>query len=138
MRVYLAAAWGRREEVLAISKRLEAVGVEITSRWLIEEAGMQTGAFEKFLRERAYIDVADVDRADAIVRFTDPESQEDFSHVPKALLSGARMFETGYAYARGKTIYVVGGKQNVFDRLGNIIHVKDVDALVKVLSQEGE
>ena len=137
MKIYLAAAWSRREEILSVAERLRAVGVEITSKWLTEESGMMVGGEEKFLRERAYIDLEDVDAADALVRFTDTVPT-DVSLVPKHLISGARMFEMGYAKARGKTLYVVGGKQNVFDRLDGIIHVKDVDALISLLSQEGE
>jgi nucleoside 2-deoxyribosyltransferase len=132
MRVYLAAAWGRREEILRVANRLRDVGVEITSNWLTEEDGMQSGSKEKFLRERAYIDLQDVDRADALVRFADvPRTRK----VPRALISGARMFEMGYAKAKGKTLIVVGGKQHVFDRLAEVIHVKNADALVRLLKQ---
>jgi nucleoside 2-deoxyribosyltransferase len=132
MRVYLAGAWGRREEILRVANRLCEVGVEITSNWLTEEEGMQSGSKERFLRERAYVDLQDIDRADAIVRFADvPRTRQ----VPRALISGARMFEMGYAKAKGKTLFVVGGKQNVFDRLAEVIHVKDADALVRLLKQ---
>jgi hypothetical protein len=132
MRVYLAGAWGRREEILRVADRLRLVGVEITSNWLTEEEGMQSGSKERFLRERAYVDLQDVDRADALVRFADvPRTRQ----VPRALISGARMVEFGYAKAKGKTLYVVGGKQNVFDRLDGIVHVKDADALVRLLKQ---
>jgi nucleoside 2-deoxyribosyltransferase len=132
MRVYLAGAWGRREEILRVADRLQLVGVEITSNWLTEEEGMQSGSKERFLRERAYIDLQDVDRADALVRFADvPRTRQ----VPRALISGARMFEMGYAKAKGKTIFVVGGKQHIFDRLADVIHVKDADALVRLLKQ---
>jgi nucleoside 2-deoxyribosyltransferase len=136
VKVYLAAAWGRREEIAEVAERLKTVGVDITSNWLIEEKGMQTGGKEKFLRSRAYIDLADVDRADALVRFTDEVPESTSSEDLLKLLSGARMVETGYALARGKTVYVVGGKQNVFDRLDCVIHIPDVDALVKKLSME--
>ena len=130
MRVYLAAAWGRRAEILRVANRLRLEGVVITSSWLTEEEGMQSGSKERFLRERAYVDLQDVDRADILVRFADmPRTRK----VAKALISGARMFEMGYAKAKGKTLYVVGGKQNVFDRLDEIVHVKDADALVRLL-----
>ena len=132
MRVYLSAAWGRREEILRVANRLRLEGVEITSNWLTEEEGMQSGSKERFLRERAYIDLQDVDRADALVRFADiPRTRK----VPRALISGARMFEMGYAKAKGKGLIVVGGKQHVFDRLADVIHVKDADALVRLLKQ---
>lgn len=136
MRVYLAGAWSRRVEIKKVAVRLRKLGVEVTSNWLTEETAQQTGAREKFLRDRAYLDLNDVARADAIVRFTDPECFEKGKVVPKALLSGARHTEFGYAKALGKTLYVVGGKQNVFDRLDGVVHLKDVDELCRVLSQE--
>jgi nucleoside 2-deoxyribosyltransferase len=130
MRVYLAGAWGRREEILRVANRLRLVGVEITSNWLTEEADMHPGSKERSLRERAYIDLQDIDRADVFVRFADvPRTRQ----VPRALISGARMFEMGYAKAKGKTLFVVGGKQHVFDRLADVIHVKNADALVRLL-----
>jgi nucleoside 2-deoxyribosyltransferase len=132
VKIYLAGAWSRREEILRVADRLRLVGVEITSNWLTEEEGMQSGSKERFLRERAYVDLQDVDRADALVRFADiPRTRQ----VPRALISGARMFEMGYAKAKGKTLIVVGGKQHVFDRLAEVIHVKDADALVRLLKQ---
>ena len=146
MKVYLAAAWSRRLEILEVAHKLENVGVEITSNWLTEEAGMNTGAREKFLRDRAYIDLADVDRADILVRFTDPEYLETDVYeayttllrnpVPRKLLSAARMVEMGYALAKGKTVIVIGGKQNVFDRVASVVHLDTVDDLVRYLSQE--
>jgi nucleoside 2-deoxyribosyltransferase len=132
MKIYLAAAWGRREEILRVADRLRLVGVEITSNWLTEEEGMQSGSKERFLRERAYVDLQDVDRADVLVRFADTPRTRS---VPRALISGARMFEMGYAKAKGKGLIVVGGKQHVFDRLADVIHVKDADALVRFLKQ---
>ena len=132
MKIYLAAAWGRREEILRVADRLRLVGVEITSNWLTEEEGMQSGSKERFLRERAYVDLQDVDKADALVRFADTPRTRS---VPRALISGARMFEMGYAKAKGKGLIVVGGKQHVFDRLADVIHVKDADALVRLLKQ---
>jgi nucleoside 2-deoxyribosyltransferase len=140
MKIYLAAAWSRREEISCVADRLRAVGIEITSNWLTEESALQTQATEKFLRDRAYLDLNDVDRADALVRFTDVyidrETHKSQQLVPIHLISGARMFEMGYAKAKGKTLYVVGGKQNVFDRLDGVVHIKDVDELYKVMSQE--
>ncbi len=137
MKVYLAAAWSRRAEIEEVAVRIRSLGVEVTSQWLTEEKAQQTGAMEKFLRDRAYLDLNDVARADALVRFTDSEALDKTGDSFSVnLLSGARMVEFGYAKALGKTLYVVGGKQNVFDRLGDVIHLKDVDELCHVLSQE--
>lgn len=129
MKVYLAASWSRRIEMQSIAAILRSMGVEVNSRWLKEQDGPVHGR-EKHRRETALIDVADVKSCDALVRFSDDLSGV---FVPAHLATGARMFETGMAYSLGKPIYVVGGKQNVFDSLPNIIHVKDVDALTREL-----
>lgn len=134
MKIYLSAAWSRLDEISQVARELEALGVEITSCWLHEEThSMTNGGMEKFLRERAYIDLADVDAADGIVRFAD---QVSGALTPSRLMSGARHFEFGYAKAKGKTLYVVGGRQNVFDRLDGIVHVKDAAELKRLLCPE--
>lgn len=139
MKVYLAAAWSRRAEIEQIAARLKAKGVEITSNWLYEETRPPEVAHRSWMRERAHIDLGDVDRADAIVRFTDPASQVfDEQPIDRRLLSAARMVEFGYAKAKGKALIVVGGHQNVFDFMEGVLHVKDADELVKHLSREEE
>jgi nucleoside 2-deoxyribosyltransferase len=131
MKIYLAAAWSRLEEIAQVGQELTELGVEITSRWLTEERSLFTnGGLEKFMRERAYVDLEDVDRADGVVRFAD---KTDEPLCDSRLISGARHFEFGYAKARGKTLYVVGGRQNVFDRLDGVVHVKDKEELKRLL-----
>ena len=39
MKVYLAARYGRRLEMLEVAKRLEATGHEVTSRWIRGSTG---------------------------------------------------------------------------------------------------
>lgn len=133
MKIYTAAAWGRREEVKQVAAELEKVGVIITSHWLNEPVPPAGSKLEKWRRETALVDIEDIKAADMIVRFSDTDEAKN-PLVPSALISGARMFETGFAWALGKPVVVVGGKQNVFDYLPNIIHVKDVKELKKYLS----
>lgn len=128
MRVYLAAAWGRRAELLPVAAYLRSLGIEVTSNWLAELA--DTPVDPDFLRSRAEIDLADIDRADCLVRFSDVVLG---SRVHTSLLSCARMVEFGYAAARGKRLYVVAGPQNVFDYLSSVIHVKTVNELYQRL-----
>lgn len=130
MKVYLAAAFSRQEEIARIADRLNDKGIEITSRWL---------HVKKERLENAFMDVEDVRRADILVRFTDNYGSIPMmnSHghdwVPARFISGARHFETGLAWERGIPIIVVGGKQNIFDEFPNITHVDSVDELEKVL-----
>lgn len=130
MKIYIAASWSRRSEIRKVASELEELGVRVGSRWLGECHKPSSSGREKFLRETALIDVADVRACDALVRFADDLTE---MRVPSHLATGARMFEMGLAYALGKPIYVVGGKQNVFDRLPNLIHIKDAEHLKREL-----
>lgn len=134
MKIYTASAWGRRSEIKKIAAELEKLGVTITARWLNEPLQPKGSSVKKWRRETAMIDIDDIKSADMLVRFSDAETMHKHKKVDKALLSAARLFETGYAYALGKPIVVVGGEQNVFDFLPNIVHVKNVEALKRYLS----
>ncbi len=131
MRVYLAAAWSRQAEVRLYANVLRAEGIEVTSRWLEEREAIDPRDRERHRRETALIDIQDVRAADALVRFTDDLSQPT---VPSGLATGARMFEMGLAWAEGIPVVVVGGRQQVFDFLPNVVHLKDFTELVNFLS----
>jgi hypothetical protein len=133
LKIYLAAAWGRREEMKAVATELEAMdGIEITSRWLQERKRIIPGSHtDAFRSRRAQEDVADVRRADVLVRFTDDLSKPT---VPSRLATGSRMFEMGVAYERKMPVVVVGGFQPIFDYLPKIVHVRTLDELRVYLS----
>jgi len=115
-----------------VAARLDSV--TITSRWLFENQGMKHGnSREKFMRECAFTDINDVRACDVFVRFTDDLTPIT---IPSHLGTGARHFETGLAYALGKTIIIVGGRQNVFDFIPSFVHLKDTEALVRYLNKE--
>jgi hypothetical protein len=131
LKVYLAGAFSRQAELRAIATDLDALGVEVTSRWLYETGPENPKDRQRYRRETAFKDVQDVRAADILVRFTDDLSTEV---IPSYLGSCARMFEFGMAWERGIPVVTVGGQQNVFDSLPNIIHLPDVQALYKFLS----
>lgn len=119
LKIYIAAAWSKREEMQVIAGKMHAWGdVKIISRWL--------GPQSPSRRVRAMEDLVDVRRADALVRFSDDLSKET---VPARLATGSRMFEMGVAYERGTPVFVVGGYQPIFDHLPKVIHVRHLDEL---------
>lgn len=130
MIVYLAASWSRLEEMRGVAEELALTGVEVRCRWL-KEKPLPLHGREKFHRENAINDLHDIRDCDYLVRFADDLSG---GFVPSHLATGARMFEMGYAHALGRTCYVVGGTQMIFDRLANIRHVKDVEELKRELN----
>lgn len=175
MKIYLASAWSRREEMQGIAENLKLMGHEITSRWLVNEKDSSTfpadgkaSQIDNDAREakhtvNALHDVEDVLTADAIVRFSDAPEMV-WPLVPARLLSGARNFEFGLMYAaelfaqtwakynlsatdgkgrrliatERKLLFVVDGKQNIFDRLPEVMHLKDVNQLYEVMARAAE
>ncbi len=132
MKAYLAARFDRREEMKDLSLRLKKLGVTVTSRWLDEEPLPHgKAAVERFLRDTAQMDADDVYAADTLIRFSDDLSTPT---VSSRWCTCSRMEETGMAHAWGKNIIIVGGKQSLFDRFANRIHVKDVNALLKLIA----
>ncbi len=130
MRVYLAAAFSRQAEIKEVAARLENLGVMVTSRWLYAESMFHKPTLSRV--EDAFADIRDLREADILIRFADIT---DSSTVPSRLISGARMFECGLAWERGMPIFVVQGKQNVFDYFPNIVHFATVDDLLQYFTE---
>jgi len=134
LKIYVAASFSRQAEMRLAAARLVNVGAEVTSRWLFENQGMKHGnARRKFMMRCALTDLEDIRSCDVFVRFTDDLSAIT---VPSHLATGARHFETAYAYSLGKPVIIVGGFQNVFDWLPSFTHVKDEEALVQYFNPE--
>lgn len=130
IKVYLAAAWSRREEMRQIATMLRADGISVVSRWLDEPGGLQMGESPSFLAHRAQIDLEDIRSCDVLARFADPVAE----WCDPKLLTGARHTEMGYALALGKRLFVVGRCQNVFDYLPEVTLLAGVEALKYHLS----
>ena len=133
MKVYLAGAFSRQKELQKVAFKLSNLGVHVTSRWLYEigpNDPNNPASVRLYRRETAFMDIQDVRESDMLVRFTD---KTDGLLVPARLISGARMFEFGMAWERGIPIVVVGGSQNIFDALPNIVHLPDTKALYDYL-----
>lgn len=120
-RIYLAARYSRREEMLSYAEDIWAMGHTVTSRWIngshqVDNAGLSTQADpeerERFARE----DLEDLLRCDICISFTE-EPRTSNSR-------GGRHVEFGIAYAKNKTCIVVGPRENVFHCLPKA-HVYD-------------
>ena len=103
---YLAASYSRRAEIKAYADQIEALGFDVSSRWLIGEHE----AKDKIATPRewwawAKDDLADIDLADALIAFTEPQGNAG---------RGGRHFEWGYAVAKGKKLITVGPCESMF------------------------
>ena len=126
-RVYLAARYDRRDELRVYREQLQAIGVEVTSRWL-DETGSLSGDMEvgkeDFYKETASVDLEDVRRADTIIFFAEDP-----------LLGwkrGGRHVEFGYALALAKHIIVLGPKENVFHYIPWVHHYTSLEQVIEV------
>lgn len=130
VKVYLAARYSRHPEMQGYARELEAMGFEITSRWINgshqvmlngEPLGPEREAMfepdhesmEAQRREFAGHDWDDLMAADIVVSFTERPRAAGNSR-------GGRHVEFGAALAAGKRCIVVGWRENVFHCLPRV------------------
>jgi len=114
-RVYIAAPYPIRDVAIALMRRLEVSGCEVTSTWL--------KAPDKLSDEFARVDLADVARADVLIALNPDGWQERGT--------GGRHVEFGYALALGKPILLIGQRANIFHHLSTVKAVEDWEDLAK-------
>ncbi len=119
-RVYLAARYVRRDEMVGHARELTVMGYEVTSRWIngSHELGDHPAAAER--ARLALEDYGDLERADIVLCFTEE---------PRARLEqpgrGGRHVEMGIALALGKRVVLIGPRENVFHHLPQAQHHED-------------
>ena len=110
MRIYLAATYARHPEMRRYRDSLDTMPgrpVRVVSTWI---EGEYSDALDPVKDPRlawklAQRDLEDLDRADAVIAFTEAGSSSS---------RGGRHVEFGYALASGKPIYVIGPRENIF------------------------
>ena len=126
MRVYLAARYSRKKEIKALIPILLEHNILTTSRWL-EETNSETAHLDEFTptfgRNTAGIALDDSANSDAFVFF----SEDPKIGTPR----GGRHVEFGYALARGKRLIAIGGQENIFHFLPEIVHYSDIDSFLE-------
>lgn len=121
MKVYLAAPFGDRLKMKEVADLLNSKGFNIVSRWVY---GGETGLTRQ---QVAVLDLADVEIADTVVSFTFPRG------TPST--GGGRHVEFGYALARGKSLVLIGDRENVFHHFPNVSLFPTVDAWLESMLQ---
>lgn len=114
MKLYLAGSWLRRDEIRKYADELKSIGIEITSRWLYSH-GECTSLEEEY--SDALEDLDDIRKADALILFT--------SGPAGGYQTGGRHFETGYAWAKGLDLFIVGPRENIFHNLVSNFNVSE-------------
>jgi hypothetical protein len=124
--VYLAARYARLPDLNRYRADLEALGFEVTSRWLtVAERSPGGGPGEDEWRRLAVIDQEDVLAADTLVCF---------SEEPGAGGNGGRHVELGMAVALGKQVILVGRREHIFHRLPEVSVVDSWPEALRLLA----
>jgi hypothetical protein len=112
MKIYLAARYGRKSELIDYAEQLTALGFTVVSRWLTSDR--DSLAHEDWIKYAVW-DLEDIASVDTVISFT----QE-----PRAAIGtrGGRHVEFGYAHALGKRLIIVGPREHVFHWLPNAEH----------------
>ena len=126
MLVYLAAAYPRRDELKSAASLLREAGFTVTSRWLKEDLPLNVKLGDcspKICETFAIVDLEDIEKANTLLFF----SENPNVGVPR----GSRHVEFGFALGRGKRVCVLGGHENVFQYLPQIVHYSDLDSFIE-------
>lgn len=117
MKLYIASNYNSHPEMRGIAARLEASGHFVTSEWIqgTHGSGDQN---ERWAR----IDIRDLEAAEGLVLFT-----EDFSN---SRVRGGKHVEFGYAMAKGKRLFIIGARRNVFHSLSEVAAFAEIQGLI--------
>jgi nucleoside 2-deoxyribosyltransferase len=130
MNIYLAADFGRADDANEVAQLLERSARDrVVSRWHKHPSAAESaaasrvgGPAERVARDAAERNLKDIDACDVFIVLT--------TGTPAR---GGRHFETGYAFALGKPIMVVGPVEHAFQHLSNVV-VSDASQLTDALA----
>lgn len=124
--IYIAARYSRKTEMRVVAAYLREIGLIVTSRWLDEQisADAQLGDHSPiFYKETARIDLDDIVQSDTLLFF----SENPLVGTPR----GGRHVEFGYALSLGKRVVVIGGPENIFHYLPQVVHYSDLHGFLE-------
>lgn len=140
-RIYLAARYSRREELLHYGNQLMRMGFEVVSTWIdghhevpgrVVDDGERYHAEDIEIRGWATEDLLDVLAADCVISFTEPEGAARQGR-------GGRHVELGIGLGKGAVCVIVGPREHVFHYLEGVHQFDDWadarNALPKLLAQ---
>lgn len=117
MKIYIAARYDRRIELLELKAMLEDRGHTVTSTWL-------SGIGETWTREEcATCDIYDIAIADVLISIAENPNSGTYN-------SGGRHVELGYALAVNKRCIIVGHRENVFHHLPHIEFYESIEEMI--------
>lgn len=119
MIAYIAAPYPCREEALRWAHAIRAAGHEVTARWIFADEDSKDPADQALY---AKIDIEDIILADTLVLMTGYQGERSWT--------GGRHWETGYAYAHGVKIIIVGPRESVFHHLLPVQQYNTIEEMI--------
>lgn len=111
MHVYIAAKFSHRKILRELIPRLRAIGIEVTSRWIVEDEQDFLYLPNEALDLLAQRDIEDIESAEVVILDTTE---------PLAVNAGAgREWEAGLGFAQHGIFWRVGPRRNVFHGLAS-------------------
>lgn len=132
-KIYLAARYSRNAEMREYRDILHSIGYAVTSHWIDQHGGLEAEScsFERLNNypedcdRFAQVDIRDLQLADTVISFTEANPGSS---------KGGRHIEHGMAIALGKTIVIVGPRENVFHCSADLIFDSFEDCVRYLLS----
>lgn len=128
LRVYVASPWVHKGEALVAQRAIEALGLEVSSRWITqhEDVAPEDPAYEAFLQEQAIIDLLDVASSDIFL-------------ILNLAKSEGKATELGFALFLGISPLLVGPREgNIFYHLPQILQFPTLEGALVVLKEAHE
>lgn len=134
MKVYFAATYSMREQLVKYAEDLRAAGIEVTSRWLEEQENPHVQISDLPAETHVFYgtrDIEDAYAADVLVSFNDSER-----HFRQGRTAEFGMFiMLNHLYPKHpRTILVVGeDREHIFHYQPNVFHFPNWDATKQML-----
>lgn len=126
IRVYIACRFEDQHTARMLREALAEHDIICISRWLEEETESALGSGPEYRRERAEMDLRDIDISDALVLINPPEHHRTGT--------GGRHVETGHAIAIGHRVFIWGKRESIFHDLESVSEHATVDDLVEAIN----
>jgi hypothetical protein len=120
MKVYLAASFGRKDEMRDVRAKLQAYGYTVTSRWLDQTA---PGDDSSLWAVESVRDIEDVREAALVAVFTSP-----------GVLSTGHHAELGLAIAWSKMRMIIGPPEGIFYLTPGAIYFDTIEQFLATMN----
>lgn len=134
MRIYLAAKYSRRAELIGYAAELENLGHVVKARWLSENHDLPPGGDPALGLRFALDDMEDCSKADCVISFTEQPGQPGAGrnrggrHVEFGMALQRRLISRGYGWPR---LLVIGWRENVFHYASEVEFFETWDAAMQ-------